>query len=117
MTSPEVDAYLASVDEPKRSTLEAVRRSILDVVPDAEEALAYGAPAFRLHGQTVAGFAAYTDHLSYLPHSGSVLAGLGDAVACYQCSKGALRFAVGTPLPPSVVSALVHARLDELGLG
>jgi uncharacterized protein YdhG (YjbR/CyaY superfamily) len=117
VTRHEVDAYLASVDEPKHSTLEAVRRSILDVVPDAEEGLAYGAPAFRLHGTTVAGFAAYTDHLSYLPHSGSVLATLGDAVAHYRCSKGALRFAVDTPLPPTLVAALVHTRLDELGLG
>jgi uncharacterized protein YdhG (YjbR/CyaY superfamily) len=116
VTRHEIDAYLASLDEPKRSTLEAVRRSVLDVVPDAEDGLAYGAPAFRLQGRTVAGFAAYTNHLSYLPHSGSVLAGLGDAVAGYRCSKGALRFAVDTPLPPDLVATLVNARLDELGL-
>jgi hypothetical protein len=29
-------------------------------------------PAFRMHGKTVAGFAAFKDHLSYLPHSGTV---------------------------------------------
>ena len=74
MSEQEIDQYLAALDEPKRSTLEALRRSILEVVPDAEQCISYGMPAFRLQGKVVAGFAAFK-HLSYLPHSGSVLAG------------------------------------------
>ena len=117
MSVQEVDDYLAALAPEQRAALDALRTAILAVVPDAEQGISYGAPAFRVDGKLVAGFAAATHHLSYLPHSGSVLAGLGDAVAGYQCSKGALRFAVDTPLPPSLVSTLVHARLDELGLG
>jgi hypothetical protein len=30
-------------------------------------------PAFVVNGKAVAGFAAFKSHLSYLPHSGSVL--------------------------------------------
>jgi uncharacterized protein YdhG (YjbR/CyaY superfamily) len=70
MTADEVDAYLAGVDEPKRSTLEALRRSIRAIVPDAEEGISYGMPAFRVGGKVVAGFAAFTNHLAYLPHRG-----------------------------------------------
>jgi uncharacterized protein YdhG (YjbR/CyaY superfamily) len=115
MSAAEIDDYLASLDEPKRTTLEALRRSILEVVPHAEQGLAYGLPAFKVGGKTVAGFAAHKKHLSYLPHSGSVLAGLADAVAGYETSKGALRFDVATPLPDDLVRALVSARLDQLG--
>jgi uncharacterized protein YdhG (YjbR/CyaY superfamily) len=110
-----IDDYLEALDEPKRSTLRALRATLHDLLPHAEEGLAYGAPAFKVDGKTIAGFAAYEHHLSYLPHSGSVLASLGDEVADYATSKGALKFAVDTPLPRSLVEKLVTARLRELG--
>jgi uncharacterized protein YdhG (YjbR/CyaY superfamily) len=112
----EIDGYLAALDEPKRSTLEQLRESILEVVPDAEQCLAYRMPAFQVHGKTVAGFAAFKDHLSYLPHSGSVLADLGDEVAGYEISKGSLRFAVDKPLPKRLVKKLITTRMRELRL-
>lgn len=116
MTAKDVDSYLAGVEEPKRSTLEQLRRSILETVPDAEECISYGMPAFKVHGKTVAGFAAFTHHLSYLPHSGSVLESLGDQVAGYESTKGSLHFPVDEPLPAGLVEALITARMHELGL-
>lgn len=65
MTVDEVDAYLAGLGEPKRTTLGALRRSILAVLPDAEEGISYGMPAFRVDGKVVAGFAAFKNHLAY----------------------------------------------------
>lgn len=112
----EVDRYLAGLDKPERRTLEAVRRSILSVVPDAEQCISYGMPAFKVEGKTVAGFAAFKNHLSYLPHSGSVLATLADDVARYETSKGALQFAIDKPLPKQLVRKLVKTRMRELGL-
>ena len=114
MTSESVDAYLAGLEEPKRSTLEALRRSILAVVPDAEECISYGMPAFRVGGKVVAGFAAFKNHLAYLPHSGEVLAGLGDRLAGYECTKGSLHFPVDEPLPDDLVRSLVNAKLEIL---
>lgn len=58
--------------------MEDLRRTILDHEPDSEPCLSYGMPAFKVQGNTVAGFAAFKDHLSYLPHSGSVLAEIAD---------------------------------------
>jgi uncharacterized protein YdhG (YjbR/CyaY superfamily) len=112
----EVDRYLAELDEPKRSTLEALRTSVLEVVPEAEQGISYGMPAFKVGGKTVAGFAAFKNHLSYLPHSGSVLSSLGDEVAAYETSKGALWFPVDKPLPKRLVKKLLAARMRELGL-
>jgi uncharacterized protein YdhG (YjbR/CyaY superfamily) len=116
MAPRDIDRYLAALDEPKRSTLEAMRSSIMEVVPGAEQCLSYGAPAFKVDGQAVAGFAAFKNHLSYLPHSGSVLATLGDEIAAYETSKGALKFAVGKPLPKRLIKKLVTTRMRELGL-
>lgn len=116
MTVKDIDEYLAGVDEPKRSTLQALRTSILGVVPDAEECISYGMPGFRVQGKVVAGFAAFKNHLSYFPHSGSVIPALGEEVAAYQASRGTLQFAVDQPLPDPLVRRLVEIRMQQLGL-
>ena len=61
----------------------------------------------------IAGFAAFKNHLSYLPHSGSVLAALPDDVAGYVTSKGALQFPIDRPLPIPLVKKLIAARMKE----
>jgi len=116
MSAAEIDEYLAQLDEPKRSTLEHLRRSILAVVPNAEQGISYRCPAFRVGGRVIAGFAAFTNHLSYLPHSGSTLAELGDELTGYSMTRSALHFGVDTPLPDELVARLVTARLREAGL-
>jgi uncharacterized protein YdhG (YjbR/CyaY superfamily) len=73
-------------------------------------------PAFKVRGKTVAGFAAFKDHLSYLPHSGSVLEQLAGDLAGYQSTKGSLHFAIDEPLPRALVTKLVETRMQELGL-
>jgi uncharacterized protein YdhG (YjbR/CyaY superfamily) len=112
----DTDSYLLGLDEPKRRTLQQLRRCVLDVVPDAEECMSYGMPAFKLHGKTVAGFAAFKNHLSYLPHSGSVLPTLAADLAGYESTKGSLHFPVDQPLPALLVNKLLAARLRELGM-
>ena len=116
MGTADIDGYLASVEEPKRSTLAELRRSILEVVPGAEQGLSYGVPAFKVQNRAVAGFAAFQNHLSYLPHSGSVLDELAGDLADYRCTKGSLHFAVDQPLPASLVRRLVETRLRQLGI-
>lgn len=116
MAAASIDDYLAGVEEPKRGTLQQLRQSVLEVVPDAQECISYGMPAFRVQGKTVAGFAAFKNHLSYLPHSGSVLPALRDELVGYESTKGSLHFPVDEPLSAELVTKLVTARLRELGL-
>jgi uncharacterized protein YdhG (YjbR/CyaY superfamily) len=113
--SASVDEYLQALDEPKRSTLASLRRTILALIPEAEEVISYGCPAFRIDGVTVAGFAAFKNHLSYLPFSGSVLGGLGEALTGYEMTKSALHFPIDTPLPEALVEKLIRARQSEVG--
>jgi len=114
MSVAEVDEYLAAVPEPQRTTLNALRRTLRSLLPDADEGIGYGVPVFRVDAKGVAGFAAYATHCSYLPMSGSVLGALGDEVAGYRTSKGALQFAVDEPLPQTLVETLVRARQAEI---
>jgi uncharacterized protein YdhG (YjbR/CyaY superfamily) len=113
MSQAEVDAYLAGLEEPKRSTLNQLRRTILEVVPEAEQCISYAMPGFRVRGKMIAGFAAFKDHLSYFPHSGSVIPELRADVAQYQTSKGTLRFPVDAVLPRALVEKLVAVRMGQ----
>src|ERR1700722_13602819 len=94
VSAGDVDEYLRAVQEPKRSTLQTLRRTILEIVPDAEQVISYRVPAFRARGATVAGFAAFKHHLSYLPFSGSVLSQLADELDGYAQTKSSLHFPV-----------------------
>ena len=114
VSAEEVDEYLSGVDEPKRATLQALRATILEIVPDAEQVISYRVPAFRVGGKTVAGFAAFRDHLSYLPFSGSVLAQLSDELEGYSMTKSSLHLPVDHPVPKALVKKLIAVRLEEI---
>lgn len=113
MSVKDVDSYLRDLEEPKRGTLQALRRTILEVLPDAEQVISYRVPAFRRRGTAVAGFAAFQNHLSYLPFSGSVLPELADELEGYTMTKSALHFQVDRPLPKALVEKLIAARLKS----
>jgi uncharacterized protein YdhG (YjbR/CyaY superfamily) len=106
----EIDAYLDALEEPKRSTLARLRDTIMAIVPDAEQCISYGMPAFRLRGKTVAGFAAFKNHL---PHSGSVIPQLGKELEGYTSTSGSLHFPVDQPLPEALVRKLLAVRMAE----
>jgi uncharacterized protein YdhG (YjbR/CyaY superfamily) len=114
MSAEEVDEYLRGIEEPKRSTLQTLCRTILEIVPDAEQVISYRVPAFRVQGTTVAGFAAFHNHLSYLPFSGSILPQLADELRGYTMTKSALHFPIDEPLPKTLVEKLIRTRLAEI---
>ena len=115
MSADEVDEYLRAIEEPSRGALQSLRRTILALVPEAEQVISYGVPAFRVQGRTVAGFAAFKNHLSFLPFSGSVLGQLADELDGYTMTKSSLHFPVDRPLPKALVKKLIAVRLAEVG--
>ena len=114
MSAHEIDEYLAALGQPARGTLEQLRRTILEIVLDAEQCISYETPAFKLDGKAVAGFTAFTHHLSYFPHSGSVLPELADELKGYRWSNGTLQSPIDLPLPKALVRKLIAERQRQL---
>ena len=114
MTAEDIDAYLATVPEPQRATLQVVRERLRSALPDAEECITYGVPTFREGGRKMAGFAAAKNHCSYFPMSGEVLPRVADLIEGFSTSRGTLRFPVDQPLSMKLVRALVAARRDDI---
>ena len=101
----EMDAYLARVPEPARSTLNKMRDVIRSVVPaGATEGISYGIPTFKYKGGLVA-FAAFKNHCSFFPLGSSVLDAFAKELKPFRVSKGTLRFPVDQPLPASLAFA------------
>jgi uncharacterized protein YdhG (YjbR/CyaY superfamily) len=113
-TARMIDAYLVRVPPAQRAALQALRSHIRAAVPNAEEGISYGVPAFLVNGRAVAGFSAAKQHCSYYPMSGAVITALADDLARYETSKGAIRFTAERPLSATLVKKLVRARLKEL---
>jgi len=112
-----IDKYLSTVKGERRAALEDLRRTIRSIVPDAEECISYGMPAFRLDGRVVAGFAATAKGGSYYPFSGTTLGTLARDLEGYEGTKSAVHFIPDRPLPAALVRKLIRARIAERKAG
>ncbi|WP_321477394.1 DUF1801 domain-containing protein [uncultured Paludibaculum sp.] len=108
-----VEAYLAGVPEPGRSTLEKIRAVIRSAAPaEATEAISYGMPAFKYRGGLVA-YAAFKNHCSLFPMSLAVIDQFADELKPFQTSKGTIQFPLDKPLSSALVKKLVKAKVAE----
>lgn len=108
-----IDEYLANVSEPARSTLNRIRATIRSVAPsETTEGISYRIPTFHYKGPLV-GFAAFANHCSLFPMSGSLIKAFKNELKEFQTSKGTIRFSVNKPLPAALVKKLVKARIAQ----
>lgn len=108
-----VDAYLACVPEPARTTLQVVRERIRAAAPkEITETISYRMPAFRYKGVLVS-YAAFKKHCSSFPMGSAVLDALGDEVTPYRTAKGTLQFPLEKPLPAGLIRKIVKARVAQ----
>ena len=114
LPSEAIEAYIAGVPEPVRTTLRDLREIIRSTVPaEATEIISYGLPAFS---KPFFGYAAFKGHLSVLPFSGSLLDSFAEELKPYSRSKGSLHLPFDRPLPATLIRKLVRARVAALSL-
>ena len=107
-----VDDFLAVLPEDARSTLEKLR-TIRSVVPEAEEVVSYGVPAYRYEGRMLVSIGATKDHCAFYVQSPAVMEALKEDLAGYATGKGTVRFPIGQSLPGTLVRQLINARVEE----
>lgn len=112
-SSPEIDAYLATLPEDRRAALEQLRQTIRAAAPQAMEVISYSIPAFKYRGRPLVSFVAATSHLSFFVQSPAVMEAHREELAGYQTSKGTVRFTPDRPLPQALIASLVQARIAE----
>lgn len=110
----DIDAYLASLPGDHQRELGRIRELVRAAVPNAEEALVYGVPGFKLNGKALVCYAGFKNHCGFYPMSPAVIQAHLAELKDYEISKGTIRFQPDRPLPKALVKKLVKARADEL---
>ena len=105
-----IDEYLQNVEPKQKAELEKIRAFVHDQVPEAEEVISYGMPAFKYKGNYLIGFAAFKDHMSVFPTPEPIEA-LKDDLRHFQTSKGTVLFTLEHPLSLEAVGKLVDERM------
>jgi uncharacterized protein YdhG (YjbR/CyaY superfamily) len=108
------DEYLAAVPGPQKAELERIRQAVQREVPEAEEGMSYGMPAFRYKKRPLLGFRASKNHLSVFPFSPEAVDAARDELAGFELSKGTVRFGPDKPLPDSALKRLLDHRMREI---
>ena len=106
-----IDEYIAQFPENIRQILNKLRQTIKEMAPEAEEAIRYGIPTFRLNGNLVH-FAAYKNHIGFYPASEAIEVFKKDLVK-YKTSKGAIQFPIDKPIPLGLVKRIVIFRVER----
>ena len=106
-----IDEYIAEFPEDIQEILEKMRKVIHKAAPEAEEAISYGMPTFKLHGNLVH-FAAYKNHIGFYP-APSGIEKFKEDISEYKSSKGAVQFPLDKPVPYDLVEKMVIFRVKE----
>lgn len=110
----EIDAYLAALPDDQRAALEALREVIAAAAPEAEEAISYGAPAFRYRKRPLVAYGAAKAHCAFYPMSPALIEAHRDELTGFETAKGTIRFTPDRPIPAALVTTLVRERMAEL---
>ncbi len=107
----DINTYIAQFPEEVRVLLEQMRKTIQAAAPEAEEAISYAMPTFKLQGNLVH-FAAYKKHIGFYPAPSGISA-FPHEIAAYEYAKGSVQFPIDKPLPLDLVTKIVKFRVRE----
>lgn len=108
-----VDTFYRKVPLPHRNTMLAMRKTIRDIIPNSDEVISYGMPAFRVDGNIVAGMLNAKNHVGYYPFSGSVLKLFPKELKKFSTTKSAIHVPIDKPLSKALLTKLIRARISQ----
>lgn len=108
------DEYLVRAPNEHREALEQLRAAVLSAVPDAEEVVRSGVPAFHYRAKPLVSIGAAKGHVSLYVMYGAALRVHAAELEGYDVSNTVVRFDPAQPVPVDLVAKLVRARAAEI---
>jgi uncharacterized protein YdhG (YjbR/CyaY superfamily) len=108
-----IDEYINAFPKEVQDVLEKIRSTIRESAPEAEEAISYGIPAFRLNGRGLVYFGAWKNHIGFYPTPSSIEA-FKKELAPFKQEKGSVQFSLDKPISYDLVKKIVRYRVTEI---
>jgi uncharacterized protein YdhG (YjbR/CyaY superfamily) len=108
-----VDEYLKALPKESRDALERLRKTIRAAAPNADEVISYSIPFYKQNGMLVGFSASAKDYLTFHIISGDLLREHAHALAPFNTGKGSIQFTAAKPIPTTLVTKIVRARVAE----
>ncbi len=106
-----IDEYIAAFPKDVQVVLEKIRHTVHEAAPEAEEAISYQMPAFKLKGNLVY-FAAFKKHIGFYPIPSGIEKFKAE-LSVYEQGKGSVQFPLDKPIPYNLISRIVKFRVEE----
>lgn len=108
-----VDEYQDTFQGEKKERLAAIRKTIREAAPQAEEVISYQIPAYKHFGFLIY-YSAAKNHISLsYPYSQALLDEFKSELLKYKMSKSALQLPDKDPLPLDLIKRIVEYRVKE----
>ena len=105
-----IDEYITVVPKNVRDILHDVRKSIRDAAPQAEEAIGYQIPMFKLNGYLMY-FAAVRNHIALYSTMSAIRSFERDLSPYWgKRTNGTVQFSIDKPIPFDLVEQIVEFR-------
>ena len=106
-TFSDVDTYIDLLDGSRQSSLQQLRRIILETVPGAEETIQYNMPYYTFHGMLCA-FASQKHYMSFYLLDGEIVEKNRHLLAGLSVGKGCIRFKDINKFPELTIRAMLR---------
>jgi uncharacterized protein YdhG (YjbR/CyaY superfamily) len=112
-TPASIDAYIEDFPPTVQEILSKIRETIHKTIPEADQTISYGMPAFKYKGKPVVYFGGWQSHIGfYATPSGNEA--FRKELAPYQGAKGSVKFPLDRPIPYELIEKIAYYRLDEV---
>jgi uncharacterized protein YdhG (YjbR/CyaY superfamily) len=107
-----IDEYIKTFPKEVQIILEKMRRTIREAAPQAQEAISYHMPVFKLNSKNIVYFAAFKNHIGFYPIP-SGIEPFKKELFSYEQGKGSVQFPFDAPIPYDLVKKIVSYRVKE----
>lgn len=110
-----IDTHIAAKTSDQQAAMVRMREFLRILLPNAEEVISYGMPAFK-QKKVLVFYEAFSKHLGFYPTAGPIKAFEADLEASgLVYSKGAVQLPFSGEWPEALLEKMVQFRLQQVG--
>ena len=106
----DINSFISTFPSETQKLFQQVRETIQKAAPEAEEAMSYGIPTFKLKGNLVH-FSGYKNHIGFYPGALGIKT-FEKEIASYKSAKDSVQFPLSQPIPFDLITKITFLLLS-----